>query len=263
MLQLSTPFVSFNCNLQDFANIVPCHKLQMMDQVVLRTTISVCSPKAVGKSCGEPKTSGRMSKSRATSIHARRVRKSTTPLQSKGVSDSAKQAQSHVECAAHISLSPTVGTTDHEDDDEKTKDDSPFLQPDGEWWAEGDNAKDTEDDDDEQRFLDGAEGEEESLEDGWAQGDGGEDKEDGSHKGDESEEEEDEDASDEDSYEGGSEGDEGGANDNDGGNSGSQKRQEEYSQSPSHHGPSEEDGVLHGIQKVCMHARKENESWEN
>ncbi|GBG75822.1 hypothetical protein CBR_g21067 [Chara braunii] len=173
MLRLSTPFVPFNCDLQGFADIVRCHKLQTMGQAILWSNVSVCSPKA------------------------------------------------------------------------------------------GNDAKDTEDEDDEQRFCDGAKDEEERLEDGWAQGDGSEGKEDGGHEGDESEEEEDENASEEDAeerednYKGGSEGDEGGANDNDDKNSGSQKRREECSRATSHHGPSEDDGVLYSTHRsVRLRKRK-------
>ncbi|GBG91578.1 hypothetical protein CBR_g52613 [Chara braunii] len=171
-LHLSTPFVPFECDLGDFANMVRRHKLQAMGQAVLRTTVSVSSPKAVGKSCGEPKTSARVSKSGASSTQAKSVSKSTSLFQPKRVS--ATRAPSHAEYAARVSLTPTSGASDHEDDDEKTEEDSRFRQWDGERWADGNDAKDTKGDDDEHRFYDGAHDEEGSLEDGWAEGDGSE-----------------------------------------------------------------------------------------
>ncbi|GBG60027.1 hypothetical protein CBR_g358 [Chara braunii] len=245
-LQLSTPFVPFDCDLGDFADM------------------------AVGKSCGEPKTSARMSKSEVASTQAKSVSKSASLLRPKGVS--ATRAPSHAEYAARVSLTPAG--TGHEDDDENTEEDSRFRQWDGGQWADGNDVKDTEGDDAEQRFRDGAHDEEGSLEDDLAEDDGSEGQEDGGHKDDGSEEEENEDASDEDAtkrednYEGGSEGDEGGADDDDGGNRGSQKRQEQSSHATSHDGPSEDDDVLHGTQRsVCMRKWKmrcekaEKEKW--
>ncbi|GBG76616.1 hypothetical protein CBR_g22831 [Chara braunii] len=81
MLQLSTPFVSFDRDLQDFTDIVRCHKLQTMGQPTLWATVFVCSLKAVGKSCEELKTSVQMSKSEATSTQAKSVRKVIASLQ--------------------------------------------------------------------------------------------------------------------------------------------------------------------------------------
>ncbi|GBG87727.1 hypothetical protein CBR_g45881 [Chara braunii] len=236
-LQLSNPFVPFHCDLEDFADM------------------------AVGKSCGEPKTSACMSKSGAASTQAKSVSKSASLLQPKDVS--ATQAPSHAEYAARVSLTPPGGATDHEDDDENPEEDSRFFNSDDGRWPDGNAAKDTEGDEDEQRFRDGAHDEEGSLEDGFAGGDGSERQEDGGHEDDGSEEEKNEDASDEeaaereDSYEGGGEGDEGGVDDDDDGNRGSQKRREQSSRATSHDGPAEDDDVLHGTQRsVCMRKRK-------
>ncbi|GBG90306.1 hypothetical protein CBR_g50555 [Chara braunii] len=229
-LQLSTPFVPFDCDLGDFADMVRCHKLQAMGQAILRTTIYVSSPRAVGKSCGEPKTSARMSKSGAESTQAKSMSKSASLIQPKGVS--ATRAPLYTEHVARVSLSPAGGATDHEDDEENTEEDSRFRKWDGGRWPDGNNAKDTEGDDDKQRSRDGTHDEEGSLEDDLAEGDDSEGQEDGGHEDDGSEGEENDDASDEDAaerednYEGGSEGDEGGADDDDGGNRGSQKRRE-------------------------------------
>ncbi|GBG83301.1 hypothetical protein CBR_g37013 [Chara braunii] len=172
-------------------------------------------------------------------------------------------APSHADYVACVSSTPAGGATDHEDDDENTEEDSRFRQWDGGRWADGNDVKDTEGDDDEQRFRDGAHYEEGSLEDDFAEGDGSEGQEDGGHEGDGSEEEENEDASDEDAaerednYEGGSEGDEGGADDDDYGNGGSQKRREQSFRATSHDGPAKDDDVLHGTQRfVCMRKRK-------
>ncbi|GBG64506.1 hypothetical protein CBR_g45202 [Chara braunii] len=171
-LQLSTPFVPFDCDLGDFANMVRCHKLQAMGQAVLRTTVFVSSLKAVGKSCGEPKTSARMSKSGAASTQTKSVSKSASLLQPKGVS--ATRAPSHAEYAACVSLTPTGRATDHEGDDENIGEDSRFRQWDGGQWADGKDAKDTEGDNDERWFRDGAHDEEGSSEDGLAEDDGSE-----------------------------------------------------------------------------------------
>ncbi|GBG73182.1 hypothetical protein CBR_g12900 [Chara braunii] len=143
-LQLSNPFVPFDCDLGDFADMVRRHKLQAMGQAILRTTVSVSSPKAVGKSCGEPKTSACMSKSAAASTQAKSVRKSASLLQPKGVS--APQAPSHAEYAACVSLTPPGGATNHEDDDENVEEDSRFFNSDGGRWPDGNDAKDTEGD---------------------------------------------------------------------------------------------------------------------
>ncbi|GBG65733.1 hypothetical protein CBR_g52327 [Chara braunii] len=174
-LQLSTPFVPFDCDLGDFADMVRRHKLQAMGQAVLRTTVSVSSPQAVGKTCGEPKTSARMSKSGAASTQAKSVSKSTSLLQPKGVS--ATRAPSDAKYVARVSLTPAGGATDHEDNDENTEEDSRFRQWDDGRWPDGNNAKDTEGDDDEERFHDGTHDEEGNLEDGLAEGDGSEEEE--------------------------------------------------------------------------------------
>ncbi|GBG78830.1 hypothetical protein CBR_g28053 [Chara braunii] len=248
----------------EFLKRVNCYKVSnhiAMGQAVLRTAVFVSSPKTVGKSCGEPKTSARISKSGAASTQAKSVSKSASLLRPKGVSPT--QAPSHAEYAARVSLTPPGGVTDHEDDDENSEEDSRFFNSDGGRWPDGNDAKDTEGDEDEPRFRDGAHDEEGRLEDGFAEGDGSEGQEDGGHEGDGSEEEENEEASDEDaaeredSYEGGSEGDEGGADDDDGGNTGSQKRREQSSRATSHDGAREDDDVLHGTQRsVCMRKRK-------
>ncbi|GBG85068.1 hypothetical protein CBR_g39531 [Chara braunii] len=134
-------------HVEKFQDMVGRHKLQAMGQAVLRTTVSVSSPKAVGKSCGEPKTSARMSKSGAASTQAKSVSKSASLLQPKDVS--ATQAPSHAEYAARVSLTPPGGATDHVDDDENTEEDSRFFNSDGGRWPDGNAAKGTEGDEDE------------------------------------------------------------------------------------------------------------------
>ncbi|GBG61188.1 hypothetical protein CBR_g19721 [Chara braunii] len=236
-LQLSTPFVPFDCDLEDFTDM------------------------AVGKSCGEPKISARMNKSGAASTQAKSVSKSSSLLRPKGVS--ATPAPSHAEYAARFSFTPAGEATGHEDDGGKTEEDSGSRQWDGERWPEDNDAKDTDEDDNEQRFRDSAHAEEGSLDEGWPEGDGSEGQEDGGHEGDGSGEEEIEDASDEDAkerednYEGGSEGDEGGADDDDGGDKGTQERWEESFRATSHDGPAEDDDVLLATHRsVCKHNGK-------